>query len=460
MSITNLDTNVKIENIPDDLKHVAQFINWHEGKDEKGNPTKLPINALTKQTIDAHNISHHLCFDEAYKFAVDHGVGVGFVFTKADAFIGIDIDDCVESGVIQPWAWRLIVYLDTYCEISPSGTGVKLFAQGEFPFPGKKYDPVELYNDHRFFTITGNHVVGTPKEVKRLSQEQLRLVVFIAQLLKKPKGRLLFGGEWSTDDYPSQNEADLALCSIVGNLCDENTEVIDALMRISGLYRDKWEREDYRTNTISLATSGSANFKLTDLGNAERFADQYRGILRYCTTNNRWYLWNEQYWEVDELGYVYELAKKTIRAMYKEAATTKDDDYRQALAKHARQSESRNRIQAMLELARYQPGIAIPITLFNNQPYKLSVKNGTINFFTGKLERHTPLDYITTLVPITFDERATCPIFMSFLRKVLNNNQNLIDYIQKVIGYTLTGDVSEQSLFYLYGDGENGKTTL
>ena len=86
--------------------------------------------------------------------------------------------------------------------------------------------------------------------------------------------------------------------------------------------------------------------------------------------------------------------------------------------------------------------------------------NGTIDLRIGRLRKHDRADTITKLAPVTYDETATCPLWMKFLRRIMDEKEVLVRYLQRVVGYGLTGDVSEQCLWFFYGTGANGKTTF
>ena len=114
----------------------------------------------------------------------------------------------------------------------------------------------------------------------------------------------------------------------------------------------------------------------------------------------------------------------------------------------------------MLELARSIPTLVVPITELDADPWALGVENGILDLRQGKLVAAERADYITKVSPVAFDPEAKCPTFLKFLDDIMGGDQELVDYIQRVLGYMLTGATSEQCLFYLYGTGANGKSTL
>ena len=199
---------------------------------------------------------------------------------------------------------------------------------------------------------------------------------------------------------------------------------------------------------------------LTDLGNARRFVAQHGGEVRFCFSSKRWYVWNGRRWKLDESGAVERKAKKTVMRMYEEAAAETNDELRKALGKWAQNSESRGHIVAMIELAKSEAGVPVDLSELDADPWLLNVWNGTIDLRTGELRKHRRDDLSTKLVPIEYDHDAQCPRFKKFLRRIFADNQALINFLQRSVGYCLTGSTREQVIFILWGRGANGKTTL
>jgi len=213
-----------------------------------------------------------------------------------------------------------------------------------------------------------------------------------------------------------------------------------------------------KPETQAAACHSTSTFPLTDFGNAERFAAQHREKVRYCHSWGRWLVWSGEHWQVDEVGAIRQLAKETARSMYAEAAQTSDDDWRKRLARHARDCESAAKISSFLTLAQTEPGIAMRSGDFDKDPWLLTVINGTLDLRTGKLISHSRGHLITKLAPVNFSGTATCPLWLTFLDRVMGGSLELISYLQKLTGYTLTGDTREKNLPVLYGIGDNGKT--
>lgn len=238
-------------------------------------------------------------FETAHTYAKSgDAAGLGFVFTDTDPFVGVDLDDCrvPETETTLDWAEEIIETLESYAEVSPSGTGYHILVRGELPGDRNRKGSVELYETARFFTVTGDHVDGTPAEIRE-RQNELEAVhaEHIApeskalnerseqptptgsvdledeQLLSKARNAKngekfsrLWGG--STSGYESQSEADMALCSLLAFWTGGDAKRMDRLFRESGLMRQKWDEvhfgdgSTYGEKTVERAIAGTSEF--------------------------------------------------------------------------------------------------------------------------------------------------------------------------------------------------------
>ena len=199
---------------------------------------------------------------------------------------------------------------------------------------------------------------------------------------------------------------------------------------------------------------------LTDAGNADRFARQYGDAVRYVPELKAWLVWNGTYWALDSVGAVVEMAKQAAFDIYQEGDHVTDNDVRDKIVRHSKLSQQVQRLEAMLKLARSIPALVVPIDRLDADPWLLGVENGTVDLRTGILMPARREDYITKVGPVAYDADAECPVFLRFLSEIMGDDQALVDYLQRVLGYMLTGETSEQRLFFLYGNGANGKSTL
>jgi putative DNA primase/helicase len=201
-------------------------------------------------------------------------------------------------------------------------------------------------------------------------------------------------------------------------------------------------------------------YNLTEMGNAERLVDLHGRDLRYCYLWEKWLVWDKTRWAIDTRGKIKRKAKDTIRHIYKEAAKVTDENQRKAIAKHAMSSERDAKIKAMLSLAESEPAIPVVPDELDVNPWLLNCLNGTLDLRTGELREHRREDLITKRVPVKYDPQAVCPRWDGFLDRIMDSNENLIFFLQRAVGYSLTGNTGEQCFFFAYGTGANGKSTF
>ena len=198
----------------------------------------------------------------------------------------------------------------------------------------------------------------------------------------------------------------------------------------------------------------------TDVDNAARFSERCAGNLRYCAAWKKWLVWDGRRWEIDRTGNVNEQAKDVLCEMRKMIPLTDGTRYGVAYAKHVRRTCNKIGFNAMIELAQTIRGIPVTAEQLDADPWSLNCPNGTIDLRTGEPRKHRREDLLTKLIRVEYDPDAKCPTFDAFLARIMNRNAALIDYLQRIVGYCLTGDVGEKAMFVLYGDGNNGKTTF
>jgi putative DNA primase/helicase len=205
--------------------------------------------------------------------------------------------------------------------------------------------------------------------------------------------------------------------------------------------------------------AASLDFPQSDLGNAERFAAEHAADARFCNSMGMWLVWTGQRWQNDPVR-LQRMAKSTVRNLYHRAADIPNDSERREWMEYALACESSHRMNAMLALARHEEGIPIDESVLDSDPLLFNVVNGTLDLRTGELREHRREDFITKMAPVSYDANAGCPHWLDFLGDVTEGNDGLGGYLQRAIGYTLTGKVNEHAMFFLYGSGANGKTTF
>jgi len=303
------------EAIPETLRERDQWVCWRE-EERDGKPTKIPVTPGAGGFASSTESETWASFEAALDYTeTEHADGVGFVFTDDDPIVGVDLDDCrdPETDDVDDDAQDIIERLDSYTEVSPSGTGYHVLIRGELPDGRNRRGSIELYDTARFFTVTGDHVERTPTRVAR-RQDALRAIhgeyvqdterdtaseseqrggvddespttgaadvdVDLEDEDLLVKARNASNGEkferlWNgnTVGYDSQSEADMALCCLLAFWTGGDRTQMDRLFRQSGLHREKWDDvhyadgSTYGKKTIERAIATTSEFYDPDAG--------------------------------------------------------------------------------------------------------------------------------------------------------------------------------------------------
>lgn len=204
--------------------------------------------------------------------------------------------------------------------------------------------------------------------------------------------------------------------------------------------------------------------RCTDFGNAERFLLRYVNTIVYCNQNASWYVWDKKgFWNKDSLGTIRELVKKTFLSIYNEIEAQDTTEARAAVAKWALQCEKPEHINACLNVAQSDPRVVVTMDKFDTDKNLFNFINGTYDLKNHLFLPHDKENFITRQVSYEYDPSAKCPNFLAFLERIFKSRKDkeiIIDYLQKALGYSLTGEISQQIIFLLHGSGSNGKSTL
>jgi putative DNA primase/helicase len=218
--------------------------------------------------------------------------------------------------------------------------------------------------------------------------------------------------------------------------------------------------DDGNGNIAKAAEQTRALPNRTDLGNAELFARLNRDNVRFDHRAQRWLLWRKHWWAEDSDGRVLRLAKSVVRRRPQIAIAQMDDETVQQEFKWAMKSEARQRLEAMLALARADKLIADTGQNWDSDPWLLGVANGVVDLRTGKLRPGRQSDFITMHAEVPFDPNAQAARWLRFLEETFDANRELIDFVHRAVGYSLTGLTMEQCFFCCFGSGSNGKSTF
>jgi len=196
----------------------------------------------------------------------------------------------------------------------------------------------------------------------------------------------------------------------------------------------------------------------TDTDNAQRFAARFGHTVIY-TPGRGWLVFDGRRWRPDDTHRCTELAKETARLIAEEPQYLDSDQGRASRAKFAQASLSKGALDRMIDLA--ESLVCAEDKSLDADLWFLNTETGTIDLRTGRRQKHDPRDLLTKIAPVAANRRAKCPTFKKFLKRIMRHDAELTSYVQKVIGYSLTGQIGEQAFFFCYGkSGRNGKSTL
>lgn len=492
--------------IPTELQNLKQWCCYKLVEQKNTDKlSKLPINPETKKGAKSNDPSTWVDYDTALLYADEYD-GVGFFFTPP--YVGVDIDS-VNLEKIDTKTLEIINTLDSYTEISVSGKGLHIIVRGSIPGGVCRKGTLEMYQEARFFAMTGNILRGCPDEVYDRQQElekiykkymeqpkiivdygiQDKRIVNLNDLLKvkNEKFRKLFSGQF--EEYPSQSEADLAFCSMVAYFTDGNAELMDKAVRESQLYRDKWDKkhgaDTYGNLTIKKALDGYTRrdflpelymdkyYPYDDTGNADRFTDIFKDRVLYSYTNKGWYIYDGKRWLFDTLGRINDYFEQSIEVMKKQGVVANipmlenetSEEYqkrlkaiRNAYEKHLTYSRSNRGTVAGVKQSMHKN--SVDISEFDGNDMLINLENSVYDMVSGINIPHDATLKFTKKANVSYDESKKCPRWEQFLREIFNDDKDLIKWIQKALGYSLTGKTSEQVMFILNGKGRNGKSVF
>ena len=336
------------------------------------------------------------------------------------------------------------------------------------------------------------------------------------------KFKVLMEGRWE-EGYDSQSDADMALISMLTFWCGCVEEQIDRIFRSSGLMRDKWDRmtgdatygqitirnaihscseiyrpvitesspeDEFKSLDIasiqderdrreregysftpdlrcldmsieSLSPHTNPRYESFQIGNAKMFVDYFRRIILMNDTRGCWYIYDGRVWRPDTHNLrISEMAKDFHDILLSFAATITSEDTRTRFLKRVHQLDQKKFRDIMIKDAGNDTDIAVRMEAFDRDKYLFNAHNGTIDLRTIEFKPHSPSDYLTKLSDVDYDPSATCPRWISFMEEVFEGDKDRIRYLQKAIGYAMSGDTRLECMFILYGPtSRNGKGT-
>lgn len=198
---------------------------------------------------------------------------------------------------------------------------------------------------------------------------------------------------------------------------------------------------------------------LSDYVNALAFVRDHGQDVRYCYPWKAWLVWTGTHWQRDTSGQVMQMAKATIKRLLSQIESLGEREAK-ALLDHVKSSLSTGKLKAMVESAQDEPGIPVPPEAWDSDPWLINCTNGTLDLRTGELRPHLQQDMLTKCLPIAYDPEARCPQWIAFVENAMQGSAELMVFLQRALGYSLTGSTREQCFFLLHGPTKTGKSTF
>ncbi len=505
-------------NIPAEMREQPHWVFWvaEPNLDPTKKPSKIPHNATTGRWAQINNPETFATYERVVKAigAVERGKasGINYAFGYDD-FVGIDLDGVLDptsrlptcelaAGII-----RRFIEAGAYAEVSPSGTGVRIVCRGTMPRFGKglgEFKHFEVYGRGpgglHFLSITG-HAIQTVEAIpvcqteldwlykayfkrqETVTQEAVSVSWMesppldddeIIEKLRRSKRSAEFALLFDNGSTDNPSDDDLKLCSMAA-FYTQDADQIDRIFRQSKLYRDKWERTDYREPTIRKALeelrgtwqprgeSDGERYGISESEAARRFLDSIAAIVfkvLRLTRQPQVFRYFDGIWALDNHGFELKKSVRQIaKAIIAEMPDEVDEARRDKLYNLAKKLESKRGLDdisslVMLGLPEFLPDQS------NTRDGFFCAANGTIDLRWGNLYLHSESNQFTLRSSVTYDVEATCPLWIKFVDEFCCADVEMVRFVQAWCGYCISGDVSEQKMAIFYGPGANGNSVL
>ena len=496
---------VLTHNIPATLKKVPRWVMWSfvevgEGDNKRWSKMPLQTNGRPASSTNPETWTDFLAVEEAY--TTDKFSGIGFVFSKDDDLVGIDLDDCYDhtiEGFTNQAMQDLANTVDGYMEISPSGTGVKIFTRSSlFASHADHAIGFEAYSTGRFFTVTGHHLSGT---IPTTPQDLTSVI---------PERTLRHTGDAFGDYTPPVENWDISrvetelltqldpncgyhewlkVGAILHHQFGGDVEACEAWDRWSATGSSYTSTGDYscenkwRTFKGSGATLRSLIFQVNQQVRTQALAKG--DIILDAGTMNHARTFLDNYYSSEEgyklvhyaddfyihVGTHYEVIEEaTIRArVYTFLDKCKKAGKQGAIAPFnpspASVSGALDAVKSIVHLPNH-PNTKPPIWLEDYARTKpeasklVSLMNGLFHLEDSILIPHSLGFFTQNSLPFEYNPLATSPTWEAFLQSIWPDDQESIDLLQEMFGYILSGDTRQQKFFNVIGPRRSGKGTI
>lgn len=413
---------------------------------------------------------------------------------------------------------------NTYMEISQSGTGIHCIFKGKISGKRRRKGNFEMYQQGRFFALTGNiignsqikslneqemdklydyifgpdkaKIITLPNSESDIESIDLSIPDIIKRAEKSKTGtrfHMFMKGGWE-QFYNSQSEADMAFANDLAFWCGRDFHKMDTIFRNSSLMREKYDEKrgatTYGVSLLNKAINESTSIydpkqdnkkpdlvftwnekpkkfiarSWDDTGRGLRLKDQFGKVFRYMATDKTWYYYNGSYWELDNGKHIELAAEKVVNSIKTEkpdfSFATKTDEDKMLAEWRKFIKDSRSHMAKVHMIEEFKKYVTIDHGMFDHNNMLLNTESGYVDLTNGELKDHDIRKMFSEQTAAEYSDNIDCPMWTSFLNQIFNNDQELIHYVQKAIGYSITGSTAEQVMFLLLGVGRNGKSVF
>lgn len=488
-----MQDNYILRNIPQELKMNALWCGWK--LTDKG---KEPFNLLTGQHARSNDettfSSYPVLLNNLHKYLKFEGEkqvgGIGLGIFRG--FSAIDIDHCIdENGVLSDMAKDIIDFCQSYTEYSPSKTGIRIIFKTNVKIDKDEYyinnrdNGLEIYisdNTNKFVSITGNKLSGdiiNEVDISYVLNKYMKKGQFnINKILKKDEKLNELWNNIAPGAGANESELDMSLaCKLAYYLKNDENEIkkyfeMSPYFQSKDLeHKKKWNR-GYGLQTIRGANNyigvvpqykpqtDVKTYDLNDTGNAHKFIDMFGNDIKYNTDNKIWMIWNGKYWQYDISESIKNYVEILAETMSFESNSITDMTQRLRVLKNIEHIYSSAGKEALLKEARHLPGIPVTNEDFDKDEYLICTNSGIINLETQQIDNFNKDNLMSMSTGCEIDLENEPTRFVQFLNEIFDNDQRVIHYIHKALGYSMTNSTREQCMFILHGDGNNGKSLL
>ena len=513
-------------NIPEELKARNQWLVWKFiQKDPAKKPSKVPFYATTGKPRSGgqgtdEDRANLVDFEAAMeRAALSEFDGVGFAFLPGDGLIGIDLDGCFSTNdnEREARAANIIKACNSWTEYSPSGNGAHIIVRGQTETFKSNALGIEVFCGSQFFTMTGNHISGTPATVNAIVDDVLiklrRTVkgteaarpavpppapqlgasakVESALAMISPdcgyddwirvgmaihaalgEGAMAVWDHWSSrgSKYKGGKDIESHWRSFKPGAVGEGTLFKMAMdagwrppvqhnpPRIQPSAQTGPQTIDRETGEIIEPANDNQPLSLCSEDDlASGHLHRMDGNTLWCEKWGTWLQWTENRWRKDETLAVLDEVRKSMRVAGR-MIFQRDDIKPEAKSKLAEKLCSHRTISNVEKLARLDRSVASHPDDWDANTWELNTPGGVVDLITGNIRPQSRADRMTKLTAVT--PGGDCPTWLQFLETATNGDQDLIGFLRRMCGYSLTGQIREHALFFVYGTGGNGKGTF